>query len=118
MIPKEDLDKYIAAGYSKDEIVAKLKADGYNDFDIEQATLEFPTIPQLGQEVAKGNVVNYQEEEAKRPNAKGILMGILFIGLGATRLMGMRGSGDFNSIIGFVLIGFGLFRLVTGLMGK
>ena len=117
MTLKENLNKYISEGLSKNEIINKLKIDGFDAHEIDKVTKELPTIPLLV--VGNNEADNFIGENKPKPNFKSILMGMLFLGLGASRLLGVRGvSGDFNTILGVLLVAFGGYRLVTGLMGK
>jgi predicted lipid-binding transport protein (Tim44 family) len=114
---KENIDNQIKSGFNKEEIIANLKTDGFDVAEIEKETSDMPTIPSLA--TSGYETLHTNENKAAAPNTKSILMGILFIGLGITRLAGMRGGGgDFSVAIGVILLGFGVFRLIMGIKGK
>lgn len=117
MILKDTLNKYINEGLSKDQIINKLKIDGFDTKEIEAATIDLPTIPSL---VLHNNETgNFAKAKPKDNNTKNILMGCLFLVLGITRLAGVRGGGgNINLIMGLLLSAYGGYRLVTALAAK
>jgi hypothetical protein len=116
MALKDFVDQQVTKGLNKSEIEANLKLNGYTQEEITQATAHLP----VGYDFSQVNQqANYEPATTPQSsaNVKSIMFGILFICLGLFRLTAGRGE-TLSVIIGLILIGSGIFKVISGFSGK
>jgi hypothetical protein len=106
---QENIQRQINAGFSKHEIIENLKQQGHTEEEIANHST---SLDGMGATDGIG-----LEEPAKKENSgKNIITGIIFLVLGLTRLLGIRGgSSGLSIILGIGLVIVGIVSIVQGI---